>query len=251
MPTTDLKGRTALVTGSTSGIGKATALALAARGAHVLVVGRNEQRAEQAVAEIEGNGGRASFRLTTMGDLKSARELVEWATEAGDGHVDILTNNAGVALLGPSAAATEAEFDETFALNVKVPFFLVASLAPAMVERGWGSIVNVSTMVASFGQGGMAMYGASRAALELLTKAWAAEYGGSGVRVNAVAPGPRRTPTMEAVPDEMVKQLAALAPAGRVAAPEELAAAIVFLASDDASFVHGVTLAVDGGRVAT
>ena len=248
---TDLRGKTALVTGSTSGIGKATATALAARGAHVLVVGRNEQRAKDVVAEIEGSGGSATFRLTTLSDLESARELVEWATEAGDGHVDILINNAGVALLGPSSAATEAEFDESFALNVKVPFFLVASLAPAMAERGWGSIVNVSTMVASFGQAGMALYGASRAALELLTKAWAAEYGPSGVRVNAVAPGPTRTRMMEAVPEEMVSQLAALAPAGRVAQPEELAAAIVFLASDDASFVHGVTLAVDGGRVAT
>jgi NAD(P)-dependent dehydrogenase (short-subunit alcohol dehydrogenase family) len=248
---TDLRGKTALVTGSTSGIGQATAIALAARGAHVLVVGRNEQRAKDVVAEIEGSGGSATFRLTTLSDLESAQDLVEWAIEAGDGHVDILINNAGVALLGPSSAATEAEFDESFALNVKVPFFLVAALAPAMAERGWGSIVNVSTMVASFGQAGMALYGASRAALELLTKAWAAEYGARGVRVNAVAPGPTRTRMMEAVPDEMVNQLAALAPAGRVAEPEELAAAIVFLASEDASFVHGVTLAVDGGRVAT
>jgi NAD(P)-dependent dehydrogenase (short-subunit alcohol dehydrogenase family) len=200
---TDLKGKTALVTGSTSGIGRATALALAAR---VLVVGRNEQRAKDVAAEIEGGGGSATFRLTTLSGLESAQDLVEWATEAGGGHVDILINNAGVAVLGPSSAATEAEFDATFALNVKVPFFLVASLAPAMAERGWGSIVNVSTMVASFGQAGMAMYGASRAALELLTKAWAAEYGARGVRVNAVAPGPTRTALMEAVPEEMVNQ---------------------------------------------
>ncbi len=248
---TDLKGKTALVTGSTSGIGRATAIALAARGARVLVVGRNEGRARDVVAEIESSGGSATYRLATLSDLESALDLVRWATEAGDGHVDILINNAGVALLGPSSAATEAEFDETFALNVKVPFFLVAELAPAMAERGWGSVVNVSTMVASFGQAGMAMYGASRAALELLTKAWAAEYGPSGVRVNAVAPGPTRTALMEAIPAEMVNQLATLAPAGRVARPEELAAAIVFLASDEASFVHGVTLAVDGGRVAT
>ena len=248
---TDLKGKTALVTGSTSGIGRATAIALAARGARVLVVGRSEERAKEVVDEIEGNGGSATFRLTTLGDLESAQELVHWAAEAGGGHVDILINNAGVAVMGPSSAATEAEFDETFALNVKIPFFLVASLAPAMAERGWGSIVNVSTMVAGFGQAGMAMYGASRAALELLTKAWAAEYGPSGVRVNAVSPGPTRTRMMEAVPAEMVNHLAALAPAGRVAEPEELAAAIVFLASDDGSFIHGVTLAVDGGRAAT
>jgi NAD(P)-dependent dehydrogenase (short-subunit alcohol dehydrogenase family) len=248
---TDLRGKTALVTGSTSGIGQATAIALAARGAHVLVVGRNEQRAKDVVAEIEGSGGSAAYRLTTLGDLESAQELVQWATEAGDGHVDILINNAGVAVLGPSSAATEADFDKSFALNVKVPFFLVAALAPAMAERGWGSVVNVSTMVASFGQAGMALYGASRAALELLTKAWAAEYGPRGVRVNAVAPGPTRTRMSEGVPEEMVNQLAAQAPAARVAQPEELAAAIVFLASDDASFVQGVTLAVDGGRVAT
>ncbi len=248
---TDLRGKTALVTGSTSNIGQATAIALAARGAHVLVVGRNEQRANDVIAEVERGGGSATVKLTTLSDLQSAQELVQWATEAGDRHVDILINNAGVALLGPSNAATEAEFDETFALNVKVPFFLVASLVPAMAERGWGSIINVSTMVASFGQAGMALYGASRAALELLTKAWAAEYGARGVRVNAVASGPTHTPMMERVPEEMVNHLAALAPAGRIAELEELAAAIVILASDDASFVHGVTLAVDGGRVAT
>jgi NAD(P)-dependent dehydrogenase (short-subunit alcohol dehydrogenase family) len=248
---TDLKGKTALVTGSTSGIGRATAIALAARGANVLVVGRDEQRAKDVVAEIESGGGSARFHLTTLSDLTSAQDLVEWAKLAGDGHVDILVNNAGVALMGPSEAATEAEFDETFALNVKVPFFLVSSLAPAMAERGSGSIVNISTMVASFGQAGMALYGASRAALELLTKAWASEYGPRGVRVNAVAPGPTRTRMMEGVPEEMVLEHAALAPAGRIAQPEELAAAIVFLASDEASFIHGVTLAVDGGRAAT
>jgi NAD(P)-dependent dehydrogenase (short-subunit alcohol dehydrogenase family) len=247
---TDLKGKTALVTGSTSGIGRATAIALAARGAHVLIVGRNEQRAKDVVAEIEDGGGTATFRLTTLVGLASAQDLAEWATQEGDGHVDILVNNAGVALLGPSESATEAEFDETFSLNVKVPFFLVATLAPAMAERGWGAIVNVSTMVASFGQPGMAMYGASRAALELLTKAWAAEYGPRGVRVNAVAPGPTRTPMNEGFGD-MANQIAALAPAGRQGEPEELAAAIVFLASDDASFVHGITIPVDGGRTAT
>jgi NAD(P)-dependent dehydrogenase (short-subunit alcohol dehydrogenase family) len=246
----DLGGKTALVTGSTSGIGKATALALANRGARVLVVGRNEERASEVAAEIERAGGSAAYSLTSLGDIPSVRKLVEWATVAGDGHVDILVNNVGVALLGPSQLATEAEFDETFSLNVKVPFFLVAALAPAMAERGWGSIVNVSTMVASFGQPGMAMYGASRAALELLTKAWAAEYGSRGVRVNAVAPGPTRTPLNERF-GEMANQIAALAPAGRQGEPEELAAAIVFLASDEASFVHGITIAVDGGRTST
>jgi NAD(P)-dependent dehydrogenase (short-subunit alcohol dehydrogenase family) len=247
---TDLKGKTALVTGSASGIGRATAVALAARGAHILVVGRNEQRAADVVAQIEQGGGCAAFRLITLADVASARDLAEWATQTGDGHVDILINNVGVALLGPTDSATGADFDETFALNVKVPFFPVATLAPAMAERGWGAIVNVRTMVASFGQPGMAMYGPSRAALELLTKAWAAEYGPSGVRVNAIAPGPTNTPMNEGFGD-IPHQIAALAPAGRVAQPEEMGAAISFLASNDASFVHGITIPVDGGRTAT
>ena len=103
---TDLRGKTALVTGSTSGIGRATAVALAARGPYVLVVGRDEQRAKDVVAEIEASGGSASFRLTTSGDLESVQELVEWATEAGDGHVDILINNTGVALLADGARSS-------------------------------------------------------------------------------------------------------------------------------------------------
>ena len=182
--------------------------------------------------------------------MASVRELARWAVAAGDGHVDILVNNAGVSLRGPSDSATEDEFDETFTVNVKVPFFLVAALAPAMAERGWGAIVSTSTMVASFGQPGLAMYGASRAAIELLTKAWAAEYGPRGVRVNAVAPGPTRTPAERGIRGhaETVRRAGA---GGRPAEPEEIAAAIVYLASDDASFVHGVTLAVDGGRVAS
>jgi NAD(P)-dependent dehydrogenase (short-subunit alcohol dehydrogenase family) len=246
----DLKDKTALVTGSTSGIGRATALALAARGARVLVTGRNEQRAADVVAEIERGGGTAAYRLTALDGVQQARDLAAWAEEADGGHVDILVNNVGIAPGGSTESVTEAEFDQVFAVNVKVPFFLVAALAPAMAERGYGAIVSTSTMVASFGQPGLAAYGASRAALELLTKAWAAEYGPHGVRVNAVAPGPTRTPMNEARGD-MPQRFAALAPAGRVAEPEEIAAAIVYLASDDASFIYGVTIPVDGGRVAT
>jgi|SRR5450755_4376877 NAD(P)-dependent dehydrogenase (short-subunit alcohol dehydrogenase family) len=195
-------------------------------------------------------GGTAAFRLTALDGAEPTRDLAAWAAGAGDGHVDILVNNVGVALPGPTESATEAEFDQTFTINVKVPFFLVVALAPAMAARGPGAIVSTSTMVASFGQAGMATYGASRAALELLTKAWGAEYGPRGVRVNAVAPGPARTPMNDAYGD-MPDQFAALAPAGRVAQPEEIAAAIAYLASDDASFIHGVTIPVDGGRTAT
>ena len=122
-------------------------------------------------------------------------------------------------------------------------------LAPLMAKRGKGAIVNVSTMVADYGVPGMSLYASSKAAINLLTKAWAAEYGPSGVRVNAVSPGPTRTEGTQAM-GEALDQLAAQAPAGRPARPDEIAEAIVFLATDRASFIHGVTLPVDGGRTA-
>jgi NAD(P)-dependent dehydrogenase (short-subunit alcohol dehydrogenase family) len=245
---TDLTGTVALITGATSGIGKATAFALAGRGAHVLVGGRNAARGEAVVTSIRASGAKADFIAVDLGSSDSARELARRATELGGGHVDILVNNAAIFPTGPTAAMTEDDIDAAFAINVKVPFVLVGELAPAMASRGKGAIVNVGTMVAEFGMAGTSLYGASKAALVLLTKAWAAEFGPGGVRVNAVNPGPTRTEGTAA--GAATDQLAALAPAGRPASPDEIAAAITYLASDDASFVHGAILAVDGGRTA-
>jgi NAD(P)-dependent dehydrogenase (short-subunit alcohol dehydrogenase family) len=247
--TMELNGKVALVTGGTSGIGRAAALALGARGAHVLIAGRSEERGRQVEEEVRAAGGKADFIQASLTDAASAATLAARATEAGGGRVDILVNNAGAMAFGPTAGTSEEAFDEVFAVNVKVPFFLVGALAPAMAANGGGAVVNVTTMAAEFGMAGMATYGASKAALRLLTKAWAAEFGPGGVRVNAVSPGPTRTPGVEMMGDAL-DQLAAPAPAGRVAAPEEIAAAIVYLAGDDASFVHGAVLTVDGGRTA-
>src|SRR5271170_1078492 len=129
---------------------------------------------------------------------------------------------------------SEGSFDEVYALNVKASYFLVAELAPLMTQRGKGAIVNVSTQAADYGAAGMSLYGSSKAAINLLTKAWAAEYGPKGVRVNAVSPGPTRTEGTAAMGDGL-EQLASQAPAGRPADPEEIAEAIVFLATDRAS----------------
>lgn len=244
-----ISGNTALVTGGNSGIGRAAALALAQRGAHVVLSGRDAGRGENVVAKIRGQGGTADFVKSDLSDEASARELARQAIEVGDGHVDILINNAGVFPFGPTHEASEGDFDKVFGLNVKVPFFLVAELAPKMAERGHGVIINVSTMVAEFGMADMALYGSSKAALVLLTKSWAAEYGPSGVRVNAVSPGPTRTEGSAGM-GEALDQLAAAAPSGRPALPEEIASAIVYLASDEASFVQGALLPVDGGRTA-
>lgn len=244
-----LTGRTALVTGATSGIGRAVAVALAARGAHVLLSGRDQQRGEEAVASIRASGASADFVPGALSDATSARALARRAVEAGGGHVDVLVNSAGVFPFGPTDGTDEETFDAVYALNVKVPFYLVAELAPAMAARGSGAVVNVTTMVAHYGQSGMALYGSSKAALVQLTKAWAAEFGPAGVRVNAVSPGPTRTGGTEAMGDAL-DQLAAAAPHGRPGTAEEVAAAISFLAGDEAGFVHGAVLAVDGGRTA-
>ena len=240
---------TALITGGTSGIGRATANKLAQLGIQVVVVGRNAERGKKIVEEIRAAGGKADFISSDLRDAASAREVAKRAIELGNGHVDIVINNAGIYPFGPTQEMTEEQFDRVFSLNVKAPYFLVAELAPLMAERGKGVIVNISTMVADYGAPGMSLYGSSKAAMNLLTKAWAAEYGPSGVRVNAVSPGPTRTEGTDAM-GEGLEQLAAQAPAGRPATAEEIAEAIVFLATDRSSFIYGAKLNVDGGRTA-
>ncbi|MEU0797196.1 SDR family oxidoreductase [Amycolatopsis sp. NPDC005961] len=246
--TEGLSGTTALVTGGTSGIGRATAVALAGLGAHVVLSGRDAARGAEVVERIRESGGKADFVAADLTDASSARALAARAREVG-GRVDVLVNNAGIFPTGSTSDTDEADFDRVYETNVKVPFFLTAELAPEMAERGHGAIVNVSTMVATRGMAGMALYGSSKAAVELMTKAWAAEYGPSGVRVNAVSPGPTRTEGT-AVFGDGLDELASAGPAGRVAAPEEIAAAIAFLVTPESSFVHGAILPVDGGRLA-
>lgn len=240
---------TALITGGTSGIGRATARKLAETGIHVLAVGRDAEAGEKTVGEIRAAGGEADLILADLQDAASARSVAKKAIELGNGHVDILINNVGIYPFGPTHEMTEEQFDRVFSINVKVPYFLVAELAPLMAERGKGAIVNVSTMAADYGAAGMSLYGSSKAAINLLTKTWAAEYGPRGVRVNAVSPGPTITEGTKAM-GEGLAQLAAQAPAGRPATADEIAEAIVFLATDRASFIYGAKLAVDGGRTA-
>jgi len=243
------KSSTGLITGGTSGIGRAAANKLAQLGIHVIVVGRNPERGEKTVRDIRAAGGEADVISSDLRDASNAREVARRAVELGQGHVDILINSAGVFPFGPTHEMTEEVFDSVYALNVKAPYFLVAELAPLMAKRGKGAIVNVSTMVADYGAAGMSLYGSSKAAINLLTKAWAAEYGPSGVRVNTVSPGPTRTEGTDAM-GEGLEQMAAQAPAGRPVTADEIAEAIVFLATDRASFIQGAKLAVDGGRTA-
>lgn len=240
---------TALITGGTSGIGRATANKLAQLGIHVVVVGRNVERGKKTVAEIRAAGGKADFIPADLRVASNAHDVARKTLELGNGHVDILINDAGVFPFGPTHDMTEEAVENAYSVNVKAPFFLVAELAPLMAQQGKGAIVNVSTMVADYGAVGMSLYGSSKAAINLLTQAWAAEYGPRGVRVNAVSPGPTRTEGTAEMGDAL-QQLAAQAPAGRPAQPEEIAEAILFLASDRASFIQGAIVPVDGGRTA-
>ncbi len=239
----NLKGQRALVTGATSGIGRAVALQLARDGAEVLVHGRDATRGAETVEEITAGGGKASFVAADLGD---AAEVQRLASDVGD--VDILINNAGIALFGPTGEFDVSAFDKMFASNVRAPFILVAAIAPGMAARGRGSIVSVSSMSGGVGLVGGAAYGATKASLEAMTRAWTAEYSASGVRVNAIAPGPVYTPSPSG--PEFITALGETTPMGRASQPEEIAEVVAFLASPRASYVTGTTVAADGGRAA-
>ncbi|MBS1890315.1 MAG: SDR family oxidoreductase [Actinobacteria bacterium] len=237
----ELEGKKALVTGGTSGIGREVARQLAALGAEVWLSGRDAARGAEAVAEIEGAGGRAHFVAADLADFEAIGKL---AAEVGA--VDILINNAGIFTFAPTPDETLDAYQAMFDVNVRAPFFLTAALAPGMAGRD-GAIVNVSTMVAELGMAGSSAYAASKAALASLNRTWASEFADAGVRVNTVTVGPTETGGASSMSEEQVGFVRGLTKLGRSADPTEIAAAIVFLASPGASYITGANLAVDAG----
>lgn len=238
----DLTNQTALITGGTAGIGLACAQLLADAGASVVITGRNSERGAAAAAGVAGD---VRFVQADVSDLDSLKDIVRQS-----GPVDILVNNAA---RFPGALTVEqdvASFESTFDTNVRGTYFLVAALVPGMLERGHGSIINVTTMVASKGVPGASVYSASKAAVESLTRTWAAEFGPRGVRVNSVAPGPTDTEGVRAEWGDTNDELGRALPLGRTADAAEIAQAVLFLASPASSFVTGLTLHADGGGAA-
>ena len=241
-PDRDLDPPVALVTGASSGIGRAVALKLADDGFYVIVHGRDVSRGNATVEEIESKGGQGRF---VSGDLTTQADIERLAAEVSA--VDVLVNNAGFSWFGPTADLDPATFDALFASNVRSAYFLVAAVAPKMVERGTGSIINVGSMAGQIGLAGGAAYGATKAAQAALARAWAAEFSPRGVRVNAVAPGP--VFTAGAAPDRTEK-LGSTTLLNRAGQAKEIAEVVAFLASPRSSYITGATIAVDGGRTA-
>jgi NAD(P)-dependent dehydrogenase (short-subunit alcohol dehydrogenase family) len=248
---TRLGGKTALVTGATSNIGRAIALAFGAEGAHVVVSGRSVERGTEVVERIRANGGRADFVAAELdGSQKASRNLASQATRVLGGRIDVLVNNAGISPSTTTATTDEATFDEVYAVNVKAPYFLTGAVAPAMADAGGGAIINLGSWIARLGIAS-ALYSSTKGAVETLTKAWAAEFGPAGVRVNAISPGVIRAFNPDGS-DSGTHPVAEImmrgTPAGASGTPDAIAHAAVYLASDEALFVHGTVIDVDGGR---
>jgi NAD(P)-dependent dehydrogenase (short-subunit alcohol dehydrogenase family) len=252
-----LDEQVALITGGNSGIGRATALLFAAEGAAVAIVGRDAQRSKATVDEIVAAGGRA---LAVRCDVRAPAECEAAVAETIDafGRLDLLFNNAGVIFREKSVSDTSTdEWDETFAVNVRGTFLMSKYTIPHLAANaGGGAIVNNASYFGLVGGRGTAAYSASKGAVVLLTKAMALDLTEQGIRVNCVCPGSVDTPMLQREMTEMGGEAAvrvrfeAKHPLGRIATPEEVARAVLFLASDDASFVTGVALPVDGGITA-
>ena len=242
-----LEGKVAVITGGNSGIGLATAKRFVEEGAHVVITGRREKELQEAAASIRDNVTTVVGDVTQLEDLDRLYAVVK----EKHGHIDVLFANAGWGELAPLAAATEAHFDKTFDLNAKGTFFTVQKALPLF--RDGGSIILTSSVANVRGDMAFTAYAAAKAAVRCFARGWTVELKDRRIRVNSMSPGPIETPALEKVGltaeqvEQAVASFASQVPLGRRGKPEEVAAAVLFLASDESSFVTGVDLAVDGG----
>jgi 2-deoxy-D-gluconate 3-dehydrogenase len=246
----DLEGRVAIVTGAGKGIGKAVALGLASAGARVVVAARTEEDIRAAADEIRAMGGEALAQVVDVSRTEQLEGLVK-ATVDAYGSIDILINNAARSVLRPLIDLREDAFDKVFHTNVKAVFLLSREAAKVMMGKGGGCIVNVTTIAAERGTPMMAIYAASKAAVKNLTMSMALEWAPMNIRVNAVGPAMTKTEFSRPIwsnPD-MERQITSRIPKGRLAEPDEMVGAVLFLCSDAAGYVTGQTIYVDGGAL--
>ncbi len=250
-----LKGKVALITGGTSGIGSASAVKLASEGAKVVVTGRNPERGAQVVADIEATGSEGLFVASDVRQAADCKNAVEQTLERF-GRIDVLFNNAGVFHPKTIPECTEEEWDETIDSSLKGAFLMSKYALPSMIEQGSGSIIHTSSGWGILGGNDAASYCAAKGGLIIMAKAMAIDHGPQGIRVNCVCPGDVLTPMLyddaekRGMSWEEYEEGAVQRPLGRIGTVDEIADAVLFLASDDSSFVTGEALVVDGGGVA-
>lgn len=247
-----LKGKVALITGATSGIGRATAILFAGEGAKVVVCGRNRKRGEEVVERIKRDGGEAEFVQADVSRSAVVRRMVATAVEKY-GKIDILVNNAGIAEAGkPCVELEEEEWDRTISVNLKGVFLCSKAVLPTMIKQRGGKIVNMSSIsgpvIGGFNE---ADYEASKSGVVGFTRALAVEVGKYGINVNAIAPGIIETPMTvkgKSHLEQMKKFAERWIPLRRIGKPEDVANLILFLSSDDSSYITGQVIVIDGGK---
>lgn len=246
-----MKGKAGLITGATSGIGKACAILFAEEGASVMVAGRNAERGAAVVEEIRAAGGTAEFFQCDVTDEANVEALVKATVEAF-GKLDFAVNDAGMCLPLANLPEISSEgFDTLMRTNLYGPFYCMKHEVPAMLANGGGSIVNVTSGMGLVSGPGQAPYSASKAAVNSLTKSVATEYSHDNIRVNAVCPGMTDTPILAWLPDEAKAAIQAGLPTGRMSEPIEQAYMVLFLCTDFSQSCLGMTFVVDGGYVAS
>jgi 3-oxoacyl-[acyl-carrier protein] reductase len=243
-----LRDRIALITGGAAGIGRATARAFAAEGATVIVGDVDEARGRETVEEIASGGATASFERLNVADPVDVDAVFDKI--AGEfGRLDILVNNAGIVRDARLVKMTVEQWDQVLAVNLKGVFLCGQAAARMMTEQGSGVILNATSVVGLYGNFGQTNYVATKAGVIGMTRTWARELGRKGVRVNAVAPGFIGTEIINDMPQKVIDMMAEKAPLGRIGQPEDIASAYLFLASEQAAFITGAVLSVDGGLV--
>lgn len=243
-----LEDKVAIVTGGSAGLGRATVELFAAEGAAVSIWDVDEEQGRSLAGSLTGAGRKVEFRRVDVGDGAAVEKAVQAVRDAF-GSLDVMINNAGITRDATLLKMEEAQFDQVIEVNLKGVFNCGRAAARVMVEQGSGSIVNTSSVVGLYGNFGQTNYVAAKAGVIGMTKVWARELGRKGVRVNAVAPGFIATEMVMAMPEKVRDMMADKTPLQRLGKPDEIARAYLYLASDEASFVHGAVLSVDGGLV--
>ncbi|ARU62892.1 3-oxoacyl-ACP reductase [Tumebacillus avium] len=241
-----LQDKTAIITGGANGIGKETAILFAQNGAKVILADFDEANGAAAVEELRALGAQAHFVKADVSSSEDAEQIVAAALEQF-GRVDILVNNAGITRDGFLVKMEQEQWDRVIGINLTGVFLCTQAAAKVMMAQGSGVILNAASVVAQFGNVGQTNYAATKAGVVGMTKTWAKELGPKGVRVNAVAPGFVSTNMTDKVPEKVLDAMKLQTPLRRLGQPRDIANAYLFLASDEASFINGAVLAVDGG----